>query len=336
MKRYASIVGTGSYLPDTILTNADLERLVDTSDEWILSRTGISERRLTEEGAATSDLASRAGARALACAGMRPEEVDLLVVGTSTPDFQLFPSTACITQQKLGLTCPGYDVNAACTGFIFALHAGVSAIESGRANTVLVVGADALTRHIDFDDRTTCILFGDGGGAVVLRASEEPGVESIVLGADGSGGELLKVPAGGSAAPCTQERIRNREHYIQMNGNEVFKFAVRIIPKVTQQALAETGNTVGDLAWLIPHQANKRIIDTVEVRLGIDDAHVYSNVEHTGNTSAASIPLALDDLYTSGRLQPGDLIALVGFGAGLTWGAATVRWTMALPDEGVH
>lgn len=335
MTRHAAIVGTGSYLPERTLTNADLELLVDTSDEWIVSRTGIRERRLTDEGSATSDLAFRAGERALAGAKVSPEQVDLLVVGTSSPDH-LFPSTACLTQEKLGLTCPAYDVNAACSGFMYALMSGVTAIESGRAQTVLVIGADALTRHIDFEDRATCILFGDGAGAVVLTAAEEPGVISIVLGADGRGADLLIVPAGGSAAPCTEERVRNREQYVRMNGNEVFKFAVRIIPKVTLQALEEGGNTVNELAWLIPHQANKRILDTVEERLGLDDDRVYSNVEKTGNTSAASIPLALDDLYTSGRLQPGDLIALVGFGAGLTWGAATVRWTLASPDEGVQ
>ncbi|MEI7813493.1 MAG: beta-ketoacyl-ACP synthase III [Coriobacteriia bacterium] len=333
MTRHATIIGTGSFLPEHTLTNKDLEGMVDTSDEWIVSRTGIRERRLAEEHHGTSDLAVRAGQRALDCAGLRPQDIDLLVVGTSTPDH-LFPSTACLTQFKLGLTCPAYDVNAACSGFIYALEAGTTAIESGRHETVLVIGADALTRHVDFTDRATCVLFGDGAGAVVLRASMDPGVMAIELGADGSGGDLLKIPAGGSAAPCTVERIRNREHYLQMNGTEVFKFAVRVIPKATVKALESTGNTVDDLAWLIPHQANKRILDTIEERLGIDDERVYSNVENTGNTSAGSIPLALDDLYTSGRLQPGDLIALVGFGAGLTWGAATIRWTMTVPDKG--
>ena len=236
MTRYASIIGTGSYLPENTLTNEDLERMVDTSDEWIVTRTGIKERRLAETHHGTSDLAFEAGARALACAGVAAQDVDLLVVGTSTPD--------------------------------------------------------------------------------------------------GTGAELLKIPAGGSALPCTVERIENREHYVHMNGNDVFKFAVRMIPKATIKALEATGNSVSDLAWLIPHQANKRILDTIEERLGIDDERVYSNVENTGNTSAASIPLALDDLYTSGRLQPGDLIGLVGFGAGLTWGAATVRWTMTVPNKG--
>jgi 3-oxoacyl-[acyl-carrier-protein] synthase-3 len=335
MTRFASIIGIGSYLPETTLTNVDLERMVDTSDDWIVSRTGIRERRLAAAEHATSDLAVRAGRAALTCAGIGDDEVDLLVVGTSTPDH-LFPSTACITQDKLGLTCPAFDVNAACSGFVYALYSGATAIESGRADTVLVIGADALTRHIDFTDRATCVLFGDGAGAVVLRASEEAGVMAIVLGADGSGGEFLKVEAGGSAAPCTEERVRNREQFVRMTGNEIYKFAVRMIPKATVQALAMTGNDVADLAWLVPHQANKRILDTIEERLGIDDDRVYSNVENTGNTSAASIPLALDDLYTSGRLAPGDLIALVGFGAGLTWGAATLRWSMDVADKGDH
>ncbi len=335
MSPFATIIGTGSYLPEKVLTNKDLERMVDTSDEWIMSRTGISERHIADDHDATSDLAARAAERALACAGVSASEVDLLIVGTSSPDY-LFPSTACVAQTKLGLECPAYDVNAACSGFIYALHAGTTAIESGRHQTVLVIGADALTRHVDFTDRATCVLFGDGAGAVVLRASEKAGVLAIELGADGAGGDLLIVPAGGSAAPCTEERIRNRQQYLRMNGNEVYKFAVRKIPKATVHALEATGNSVADLAWLVPHQANKRILDTIEERLGIADERVYSNVENTGNTSAASIPLALDDLYTSGRLQPGDLIALVGFGAGLTWGAVTIRWTMTVPDKGDH
>jgi 3-oxoacyl-[acyl-carrier-protein] synthase-3 len=321
MARYATIVGTGSYLPENTLTNLDLERMVETSDEWIVSRTGIRERRVVEERHATSDLAVRAAERAIECAGVLPDAIDLLVLGTSSPDY-VFPSTACVVQAKLKLTCPAYDVNAACSGFIYALQAATAAIESGRCETAVVIGADA------------CVLFGDGAGAVVLRASDQPGVMAIELGADGSGGDLLKIPAGGSAAPCTEERIRNREQYLQMNGNEVYKFAVRMIPKATVRALEATGNTVADLAWLVPHQANKRILDTIEERLGIADERVYSNVENTGNTSAGSIPLALDDLYTSGRLQPGDLIALVGFGAGLTWGAVTVRWSMNVPDKG--
>lgn len=332
MSIHAVITGVGSYLPERVLTNADLESMVDTSDEWIHTRTGIRERRLAAEGEATSDLAVRAAAIAIDRAGLGVADVELVVVGTSTPDM-LLPSTACLVQTKLGLSCPAYDVNAACTGFIYALHAATASIESGRVRTALVVGADALTRHVDFTDRSTCVLFGDGAGAVVLQASESPGIMSIALGSDGGGADLLKVPAGGSAAPSTPERLAAREQYVKMNGNEVFKFAVRVIPAVTREVLAGSGLELDDLAWLVPHQANQRIISTVEERLGIPDERVFSNVEWTGNTSAASIPLALDDLYTSGRLAPGDNLALVGFGAGLTWGAAAVRWTMATPSK---
>jgi 3-oxoacyl-[acyl-carrier-protein] synthase-3 len=324
--KHAAVIGIGSYLPERRLTNADLERMVETSDEWIYSRTGIRERRIVAEGEATSDLAARAGAAALADAGIAPETVDLLVVGTSSPDM-VFPSTASLAQVKMGLACAAYDVNAACTGFIFALQHATAAIESGRARTVLVIGADALTRFVDFTDRSTCVLFGDGAGALVLTASEDPGVLGIHLGTDGAGADLLSVPAGGSAAPATPERLIAREQYLQMNGNEVFKFAVRAIPRVTRQALKESHLAVGDVTWLVPHQANQRILDTIADRLAIPHEHVVSTIETTGNTSSASIPLALDALYTAGNLQPGDVCALVGFGAGLTWGAAIIRWT---------
>jgi 3-oxoacyl-[acyl-carrier-protein] synthase-3 len=332
MTRHAAIAGIGSYLPERRLTNFDLESMVDTSHEWIVSRTGISERRLAAPDQATSDLGVIATRKALARAGMEAGDIDLLVVGTSSPDF-IFPSSAAIMQDELGLSCGAYDVMAACTSFIHALYTGTCAIESGRAERVLVVGADAITRHIDFGDRRTCVLFGDGAGAVVLEASEEPGVEGIVLGADGSRADLLKVPAGGSALPATEERCREGLQFVQMNGNEVFKFAVRIIPTATSEALSACGHTVADLAWLVPHQANQRIIATAAERLGMPEERVFSNVATTGNTSAASIPLAMDDLYTSGRLEPGDLLGLVGFGAGLTWGAAIVRWALPLPTR---
>jgi len=332
MQRHAAIVGVGSYLPDTTLTNADLERIVDTSDEWIFSRTGFRERRVVAEGETTSDLAARAARIAMDRAGIGPEDVDQLIVGTTSPDY-LFPSTACMTQAKLGLTCPAYDVMAACTSFIYALQSATATIESGRADTIVVVGAEALTRLVDFTDRSTCVLFGDGAGAVVLRASEEPGVESIVLGADGTGGPLLNIPAGGAANPTSHATVDAHDQFVKMNGNEVFKFAVRVIPKATMQVLEASAHSLADLRWLVPHQANQRIIHTIEERLGIDDERVYCELANTGNTSAASIPLALDDLYTSGRLAPGDLLALVGFGAGLTWGAAVLRWTMAAQNE---
>ncbi len=332
MQRHACIAGVGSYLPETVMTNADLERIVDTTDEWIVSRTGIRERRVVSEGETTSDLAARAARIAMDRAGVEPGEVDLLLVGTTSPDY-VMPSTACQTQAKLGLKCPAVDIMAACTSFIYALQHGASVIEAGRADTVVVVGAEALTRLVDFTDRSTCVLFGDGAGAVVLKAGTEPGVEAIVLGADGTGGEHLIVPAGGAAHPIDAASVEAHEQFVKMNGSEVFKFAVRVIPRATKEALAASGHTLDDLRWLVPHQANQRIIATVEERLGIDDERVYLGLERTGNTSAASIPLALDDLYTSGQLAPGDLLALVGFGAGLTWGAAVVRWTMTAPNE---
>ena len=332
MTRYASIIGTGSYLPERVMTNAELETIVDTSDEWIVSRSGIQERRIVAEGESTSDLAARAARIAMDRAGVTPDQVDMLLLGTTSPDY-IMPSTACITQAKLGLTCPAVDLMAACTSFIYALQAGAAAIESGRANTVLVIGAEALTRLVDFTDRSTCVLFGDGAGAVVLGVSEEPGVETVVLGADGTGADQLIIPAGGAAQPTTAEAVEAHDQFVKMNGSEVFKFAVRVIPRATTEALEGAGHSLDDLTWLVPHQANKRIIQTIEERLGIDDDRVYCNLDLTGNTSSASIPLALDDLYTSGRLAPGDLLALVGFGAGLTWGAAVVRWTMSAPNE---
>lgn len=324
--KHAAIIGVGSYLPERRLTNADLERMVDTSDEWILSRTGIAERRIVADGEATSDMAAEAGRRALADAGADRGKVDLLIVATSTPDM-IMPSASALAAAKIGLTCPAIDVNAACTGFIYALQLGASAIESGRAKKVLVIGADTLSSIVDYTDRSTCILFGDGAGALLLRAAKEPGVLGIHLGADGNGSEMLQVPSSGSAAPPTPERLAAHEQFIVMNGTEIFKFAVRKIPLVTKQALRESRLTVQDIDWLVPHQANQRIIDTIAERLGVPDTHVVSTIRDTGNTSAASIPLAIDALYTGGRLRPGQTLALVGFGAGLTWGAAIVRWT---------
>ncbi len=322
----ASLISVASWLPEQRLTNADLEKLVDTSDEWIRSRTGIAERRIAAPGDATSDLAARAGAIAIERAGVQPADIDLLIVATSTPDMVL-PSTACLAQAKMGLTCPAFDLNAACTGFIYAIEMATAVIEAGRARTVMVIGADVLSSIVDYSDRSTCILFGDGAGAVILQASDEPGVLSVHLGADGSGADLLYVPAGGSAAPATCERISAGETYMRMNGNEVFKFAVRAIPQVTNEALADSGLTLADVDWLVPHQANQRITDTVAQRLGMPSERVVCRIEDTGNTSSASIPIALDSLYREGHLRPGHILALVGFGAGLTYGAAIIRWT---------
>ena len=323
---HAAILSVASYLPERLLTNADLEKLVDTSDEWIVSRTGICERHVAAPDENTSDLAARAGTAALSRARVEPGEVDLLIVATSSPDM-LFPSTACLAAHKMGLSCPAFDLSAACTGLIYAVGQATSAIESGRARTVLVIGADVLTRLIDFTDRGTCILFGDGAGAFVMRASDKQGVRGVHLGADGSGAGLLSLPAGGSARPCSAEAVREGDNFIKMNGNEVFKFAVRQIPVVTRQALDESGLTVDDVTWLVPHQANTRITATVAERLGIPVERVVERIADVGNTSTASIPLALDGLYTAGNLHAGEVLALVGFGAGLTWGAAIVTWT---------
>jgi len=332
MTRHATIIGTGSYLPERVVTNKQLEGIVDTSDEWIVSRTGISSRHIVAEGETTSDLAARAARAAMDRAGLAAADIDMLFLGTTSPDY-IMPSTACMTQAKLGLKCPAVDFMAACTSWMYALQSAAALVESGRANNVLVIGAEALTRLVDFSDRSTCVLFGDGAGAVVVGVSVEPGIEAVVLGADGTGAEQLIIPDGGAAKPFSAETAENHDQFVKMNGSEVFKFAVRVIPRATKEALAKSGHSLEDLRWLIPHQANQRIIATIEERLGIDDDHVYLNLAHTGNTSAASIPLALDDLYTSGRLAPGDLLALVGFGAGLTWGAAVVRWTLATPNE---
>lgn len=323
---HARITGVGSYLPDTILTNADLESMVDTSDEWIVTRTGIRERRLAAPNQSTSDLAAHAALKALADAGLEPGDVDLLVLGTSSPD-KIFPSTACITAAKIGAACPAVDVMAACTSFVYALHHATCAIEAGRARTVLVIGADALTRHVDFTDRTTCVLFGDGAGAFVVQAGDEPGVLAIDLGADGTRGDVLEIPACGAAMPASEEVLAKRLQFIRMNGQEVFKFAVRVIPRSVKAALAASGLAVTQIDWLVPHQANQRILDTIADRLSLPHERVFSNIATTGNTSAASIPLAVDALYTGRNLHPGSVLGLVGFGAGLTWGSALVRWT---------
>ncbi|PKQ21228.1 MAG: 3-oxoacyl-ACP synthase [Actinobacteria bacterium HGW-Actinobacteria-6] len=323
---HAAITGVGAFLPERIVTNDDLATMVETSDEWIRTRTGIRERRFVSEGETTSDLGAGAALAALADAGLEPSDIDLLVVGTSSPDM-IMPSTACLVQAKIGLTCPAFDVMAACTSFIYAIHTATTAIESGRARRVLVIGADALTRLVDFSDRRTCVLFGDGAGAFVLEASEGPGVLGIDLGSDGSRPEVLQVAAGGATMPASIQTVEDGLHFLSMNGQEVFKFAVRTIPATTKKALAASDLSIDDLTWLIPHQANQRILDTVADRLKLPHERVFSNIELLGNTSAASIPLAVNDLYTSGNLRQGDVLALVGFGAGLTWGAAIVRWT---------
>jgi len=321
MKR-ASIIGTGSYVPKKVLTNFDLEKIVDTTNEWIMERTGIRERRIAEGTEATSDLAFEAAKRALEAAKIDPKELELIIVGTSSPDM-LFPSTACIIQDKIGaVNAAAFDVSAACTGFNYALAAAASFIESGAYNNVMVIGADTLAKYLDWTDRNTCILFGDGAGAVILKAaSDGSGVLASYLGAEGSGGKYLIMPGGGSRDPEAKKR------YIWMNGKEVFKFAVKILPKCVKAVLEGAGLKISDISLLIPHQANTRIIDFALKSFGLSKDKVYVNLDRYGNTSAASIPIALDEASKEGRIKRGDIVVLAGFGGGLTYGANVVKWS---------
>lgn len=326
---HAVITGVGAYLPERRLTNADLERMVNTSDEWIVSRTGIRERRIVAEHESTATMGAEAARAALADAGVDALDVDLIILGSSSPDY-LFPATAPVVQDLIGARCAAVDELAACTSFIYGLQHAACAIESGRAKRVLVIGSDALSRIVDWTDRATCVLFGDGAGAVLVEAGEEPGILGIDLGADGSGVDLLGVKAGGAAFPATPERLALREQFIHMAGSEVFKFAVRAMPESTLRALESSGLSIDDVDWIVPHQANQRIMTAAADRLSIEPERVFSNIERVGNTSAASIPLALHELYTGGNLKPGDTLVFVGFGGGLTYGAAVVRWTKGL------
>ena len=325
-RRHATIAGVGSRLPDRVVPNTEFERLVETSDEWIRERTGIAERRFAAEGEVTSDLAVEAMRRALDEAGVAPEQVDLIVCATLTPDTPI-PATAVWVQRKLGISCPAFDVNAACAGFSYALSTATAFIESGAAETVVVIGAEILSRVMDFGDRSTCVLFGDGAGAVVLRPSDGPGVLGSVLGADGTAAEILIIPAGGSARPASVETVAAGDHVIRMPaGREVFKRAVVEMANACRQLLEKSGATPDDVDLLIPHQANARIMVAVAERLGIGPARAVVDVADVGNTSAASIPIALDRAWRAGRIHDGDLVLLTSFGAGLAWGANLIRW----------
>lgn len=326
-QRYATVVGLGSVLPERVVTNAEFEKLVDTSDEWIRERTGIRERHIAAPGETTSDLAVEAARKALDAAGIAPEQLDLIVCATLTSDTPI-PSTAVWVQRKLGIGAPAFDVNAACAGFSYALSTGTAFIESGQAETVLVIGSEVLSSVMDYTDRTTCILFGDGAGAVVLRPSESPGVLGSVLGADGRAAEILIIPAGGSARPASHETVDARDHAIRMpNGREVFKRAVVEMTNACRELLEKSGYTPEDVDVLIPHQANARILIAVAERLGVPLDKAVVDVETVGNTSAASIPIALDRAWRAGRVKVGDLVLLTSFGAGLAWGANLIRWT---------
>jgi 3-oxoacyl-[acyl-carrier-protein] synthase-3 len=327
LQRHAAVAGIGSVLPDRVVPNEWFAARVETSDEWIQERTGIRERRFAVDGQATSDLATDAARLALEVASVPAEQIDLLVCATLTPDTPI-PSTAVWVQRKLEISAPSFDVNAACAGFSYGISTGTAFIESGQAETVMIIGAEVLSRVMDFRDRTTCVLFGDGAGAMVLCRSEDPGVLGSVLGADGRAAEALIIPAGGSASPPTHETVDAQDHAIRMpNGREVFKRAVVEMSNACRQLLEKSGHTADDVDLLIPHQANARIMIAVAERLGIGLDRAVVDVESVGNTSAASIPIALDRAWRAGRVAVGDLVLLTSFGAGLAWGANLVRWT---------
>ncbi len=325
--RDVHIVGVGSCTPDRVLTNKDLEKIVDTSDEWITSRTGIKERRITDPDTPASVLATEAARRALKDAGIEGSTLDQIIVGTVTGD-RPFPSTACLLQDRLGATSAyAFDISAACSGFLYALSLGRTQILAGVADTVLVVGVETLSKIVDWTDRNTCVLFGDAAGAVVLRSTGEPGgILATKLHSDGSLTNLLEMPGGGSLNPSSHESVDRRLHYIRMSGNDVFKYAVRAMESVACEALDAAGLKPEELDLLVPHQANYRIIDATARRLGLSMDKVFVNLDRYGNTSSASIPLALDEAKRTGRLKPGDLVEMVTFGGGFTWAAAVVRW----------
>jgi len=325
-KIHARIAGLGMYAPDTVLTSAELGRRLAVSEEWITSRVNIHERHIAA-GLATSDLGAAAAQRAMADAGISPGDVDLLIVATETPDRPV-PSTACIIQDRLGLVnAAAFDLNAACSGFVYALAVGSQFIATGACQNVLVVGAEVLSPYVDWSDEQTCILFGDGAGAAVLQPTgPESGILAWNMGADGSGKDILTVLAGGSQMPITHQAIDEKLHLAKMNGQEVFIFAMRKVPAVTEQILAAAGLSIEDVDLFVPHQANSHIIEAIARRLDLAPEKVMMNMDRYGNVAAASIPLALYEARETGRIKPGDIVVLVGFGAGLTWGAVVLRW----------
>ena len=325
--RRARIIGTGSYVPEKVLTNTDLEKIVDTNDEWIVTRTGIRERHVAADNENTSDLAANAARNALEMAGVDAADIDLIIVGTITGDFP-WPATACLVQQKIGArNCGAYDLSAACSGFVYALSQAAAQIESGKIDKALVIGAEILTRIIDWEDRNTCVLFGDAAGAVVLSAEEgDRGVLSTHLHADGSYWELLYQPGFSTRMQPTEDAIRDRSYFLKMQGNEVFKVAVKMLTEVAQEAVAANGITMQDIDLFIPHQANIRILEATAKRLKLPDDKVYINVDRFGNTSAATIPVALDEANRGGLIKDNDLLVFDAFGGGFTWGSALVRW----------
>jgi 3-oxoacyl-[acyl-carrier-protein] synthase-3 len=324
----AKILGTGAAVPKKILSNADLEKLVETSDEWIISRTGIRERHIVSEGEHFSDLCTRAGELALKRAHVKPEDVDMILVGTISGDMP-FPATSCLVQRNLGaVRAAAADVAAACVGFLYSLHLADGLIQSGKARNVLVIGGEILSRYVDWTDRNTCVLFGDGAGAVLLQATRgDHGILGSIMKSNGAYHDLICMPGGGSDYPANDPKsIEERLPYIKMKGNETFKVAVKAMADVSTELLTEQGFTKEQVSLFIPHQANLRIINAVGERLKIDPARVYKNVDRFGNTSAASIPIALDECVREGKVNPGDMVLLTAFGAGLVWGSVLLRW----------
>lgn len=322
------IIGMGTYVPEKILSNFDLEKMVDTSDEWIKTRTGISYRRIADDKTATSDLATEAAKKAIEDANITMEDIDLIIVATATQDMA-FPSTACIVQKNLKADkAAAFDIAAGCSGFLYALTVGSNFIKSGMYKNILVIGAETLSKILDWEDRNTCVLFGDGAGAAVLSEVEDGfGILSSYLGADGASGHFLTQPAGGSRMPASLETVKKRLHYVHMEGNEVFKFAVRTMPKAALKAIEIAGIELKDVDYLIPHQANIRIIESASKRLKIDMNRVLVNLDKYGNMSSASIPMALDEALKKNMIKKGDVLVLVAFGAGLTWASNVIKWS---------
>ncbi|MSR66208.1 MAG: ketoacyl-ACP synthase III [Pedosphaera sp.] len=322
-----AITGIGSYVPERILTNEDLVKMVETTDEWITSRTGIKQRRIAAENEHTSDLAARAATKALAYAGVPAAEVDLIIVATITPDMP-FPAAACLVQEKIGATrAAAFDLEAACTGFLYGIEVGRQFVNAGVYRNVLVIGAEKLSAIVDWQDRNTCVLFGDGAGAVLLqRRNGSRGILGCKLGSDGSKAHILSMPGGGSRQPASVQSVSSRAHYLQMEGKEVFKNAVVAMGTAAKEVLSNCGLDITQIKCIIPHQANRRIIDAIGERLGATPGQVFINLEKYGNTSAASVGIALDEAVAAGRVQRGDKLLFVAFGAGLTWGAMVVEW----------
>lgn len=323
----SKIIGLGSHLPEKRLTNADLEKIVDTSDEWIRTRTGIVERRILKDGLGCTHMAEDAARKAMKMAGLNPEDIDLVIYGTVTPDYRL-PSASCILQKKMGFKNAGtFDIVAACAGFLHGLSVADAFIQSGKFKNILVIGAEALSSVTDYTDRNTCVLFGDGAGAVIVTASTgDSGILSTFFKSDGNQAELLWIQEGGSLVPVHKLKDNTKKVYIEMNGSEVFKHAVRQMADASLRSLKSAGLTSADVTWLIPHQANIRIMDATAKRLEIPREKVFVNIEKYGNTSAASVPIALDEAYREGKLKDGDIILMTAFGGGLTWASAVVRW----------